>query len=169
MTEAAIADWSARSRLGVRGEDLARWVKANGMELGAQVNVAYPCGSNSLLARLSRKELLYLNCARDDVDERAKVLEDYRCYTVSRRDSHSWFNLSGEAAHALLAKICGVDFSLGAFANHRVAQTSVARVSGLVIRDDHIQGPAFHLLVDSTYREYLWSACINAGAEPREW
>ena len=52
----------------------------------------------------------------------------------------------------MFAKLCGVDLSPNRFAEGQVAQTSVARLSAIVIRSDTAGALAFHLLADSAKR-----------------
>jgi sarcosine oxidase subunit gamma len=65
----------------------------------------------------------------------------------------------------MVAKICGVDLRPGKFADGRIAQTSMARMNGVVIRDDQGETLAYHLLGDSASAEYLWGCLIDAMAE----
>ena len=88
-----------------------------------------------------------------------------RGYPVPRRDSHAWFLLTGAEAAALFAKLCAVDLRPAKFAHLSVAQTSVARLSAIVIRDDQGGTPAYHLLADSASAEYLWDVLLDAMAE----
>ena len=88
------------------------------------------------------------------------------CFQVPRRDSHAWIHLSGPKTPSLFAKICGVDLSPGAFPDLAIAQTSVARLSAIVIRDDRgAPEPQFHLLADSASAIYLWDCLEDAMAE----
>lgn len=164
MTRLTLQDLDGRARLGVRGTDLGRWVNANGYTVGDAPNRGYPQSDKSLLARLSACELVWLGKANQSIGERTRVAEDYRCYTVLRRDTHAWFRVAGAEAPRMLAGICGVDLSASAFANHAVAQTLLAGVSAIVIRDDGRQ-PSFHLLADRSYARYLNAALIDAGGE----
>ncbi|NFV82197.1 hypothetical protein [Magnetospirillum aberrantis] len=61
----------------------------------------------------------------------------------------------------MLAKMCGVDLRRHVFADGAVAQTSVARLNAILIR----QGDAVHLLADSASAEYLWDCVVDAMAE----
>ena len=66
---------------------------------------------------------------------------------------------------ATLAKVCAVDLRPAYFDNLRVAQTSVARLSAIVIRDDLGDIPTIHMLADSASAGYLWECLLDAGAE----
>ena len=85
---------------------------------------------------------------------------------MTTADSHCWLVVTGAKAPAMFAKICGVDLRPSAFAPGRIAQTSLARMSGIIARQP---GPderlAFHVLADSASTEYLWESLLDAMAE----
>jgi sarcosine oxidase subunit gamma len=91
--------------------------------------------------------------------------ETPRGFPLPRRDSHAWFLVSGGAAAAMFAKLCGVDLRPEKFPDLSVAQTSVARISAIVIRDDREGTLAYHLLTDSASAEYLWDCLLDAMTE----
>jgi sarcosine oxidase subunit gamma len=62
----------------------------------------------------------------------------------------------------MLAKLCGVDLADESFSDGSVAQTSLARLSAIVIRNDFGSGIAFSILADSASAEYLWDCLIDA-------
>ena len=62
----------------------------------------------------------------------------------------------------MFAKLCGVDLAVQSFPNGSVAQTSVARLSAIVIRHDIGNAVAFSILADSASAEYLWDCLIDA-------
>jgi sarcosine oxidase subunit gamma len=76
-----------------------------------------------------------------------------------------WFHFVGALGPECLAKVCGVDLRLHRFADLTVAQTSLARLSTVIVRDDRSGGPAFHILADSASALYLWDCLIDAMAE----
>src|SRR5437867_3689343 len=86
-------------------------------------------------------------------------------YPVPRRDSHAWFMVAGDAAARMFAKLCAVDLAPDQFADGRIAQTSVARLSAIVIRSELGGTLAFSLLADSASAEYLWDCLCDAMAE----
>ena len=47
----------------------------------------------------------------------------------------------------------------------QVAQTSIARLNAIVIRDDVADIRAFHLLADTASAGYWWDCLLDAGAE----
>ncbi len=88
-----------------------------------------------------------------------------RGYPVPRQDSHAWFLVTGGHAAAMFAKLCAVDLRPAKFAVGRIAQTMLAEVSAIVVRDDRGGVPAYHLLADSAAAEYLWDCLLDAMTE----
>jgi sarcosine oxidase subunit gamma len=76
-----------------------------------------------------------------------------------------WFAVAGDPSAELFAKVCGVDLQSKRFADHSVAQTIVARVSAILIRDDLAGVLRYHLLVDRTMASYVREVLDDAAAE----
>jgi sarcosine oxidase subunit gamma len=124
----------------------------------------------SLLARLSQNEYLALAGAATAApmgfpgftlgDENELGL----C-PVPRFAANVWFAVVGDPSAELFAKLCGVDLRPKRFADHTTAQTIVARVSAVVIRDDLAGVLRYHLLVDRTMATYVRDALDDALAE----
>src|SRR4029077_4284752 len=83
-------------------------------------------------------------------------------YPLPRADSHAWFALSGEYCATMFSKICGIDLRAGKFAEDQIAQTSLAKMSGIILRHDFGAVPGFHLLADSASADYLWDCLQDA-------
>lgn len=166
-----LADLSLAARSGFKGPGAMNWLAGQGLAIGDAANVAYPQANGLLVAKLAPTEALILDCLGGDgagVDalERAWSLETAGgCYLLPRRDSHVWLRVAGDAAPAMFSKICAVDLRPARFSNHAIAQTSVARLNAIVVRDDLGATPAFHLLADSASADYLWRCLIDAMAE----
>ena len=164
--EIVVLESSHRPRLGIRGVELNRWLDASGYSAGSECNVAYAQSDGSVIGRLSVGELLWLGVAGISPDEKMIGIEqDFRCYRVSRRDSHAWFEMRGTQAPQLLAKLCGVDLRPEFFTDKSIAQTSVARVSAIVIRWNEGDAPVYHLLVDSSFARYFYKSILDAKLE----
>ena len=74
----------------------------------------------------------------------------------------------GEAhrdAAAMLAKLSGVDFRPRRFDDLEIAQTFVARLAAIVVRDDMGGTLAYNLLADSASALYLWDCIVEAMVE----
>ena len=173
--ELGIADLYALRRGGYKGWANAEYLAKHGLEAGAATNeasnLAYPQADGSLIARLAASEVLILGnldggCAALDVLEPAWSMEaGVGAYPVPRPDTNGWIAITGRHAGALFAKICGVDLRPQKFANHRVAQTSLARLNSIVVRADLGNTPSYHLLTDCAATVYMWDCLHDAAAE----
>lgn len=172
-----LADLSTLPRTGFKGAGTPDWLAGQGVELSAESNRATRQAGGGIAARLAPGELLILG-GLAAVEEggltealnaawQAEPLppENPRGYPVPRQDSHAWLLLTGERAAATFAKLCAVDLRLEKFDDLAIAQTSVARISAIVIRDDRGATPAYHLLCDSASAAYLWDCLVDAMAE----
>lgn len=163
-----IADLSPLPRIGFKGKDTPLWLKQQGVQLPETPNRARKQSDNCLLLRLSDDEHVLLG----DLNLRSTLVATLHqswqfqpgqmCYLVPRADTHSWFCLSGKHTSDMLAKVCGVDLRLHKFGNGEIAQTSIARINGIVVRNDLGQIPAFYLLADSASADYLWPCLMDA-------
>ncbi len=170
-----LADLSPLPRFGVKGAGTADWLAAQGVDVPAESNQAVGQASGVLAARLAPAELLLLGDLSGDAAPLDALAAAWRSepqppqrprgYLVPRQHSHFWFVLSGDCTAGMFAKLCGVDLRPGKFANGRIAQTSIARMNAVVIRDDQGGVLAYHLLGDSASAEYLWDCLNDAMAE----
>ena len=174
-----LADLSPLPRTGFKGTGTAEWLAGQGIVVPEDSNRATRQANGLLAARLAPAELLILGgldgaAAPIRALERAWASEPVpptapRGFPLPRADSHAWFLLSGRAAPAMFAKLCGVDLRSRKFADLEIAQTQIARLSGIVIRDDPVAAgegvPGYHLLADSASAAYLWDCLIDAMAE----
>src|SRR5262249_27935229 len=170
-----LADLSVLPRTGFKGVGTVEWLTAQGVSIGAESNRAYRQAGSELAARLAPTEIFLLdglagegalvarlNAAWRWGSERPRTLIGY---PMLRSESHAWFMVTGEKAPAMFAKLCGVDLRLHRFADGAIAQTSIAKMSGIVIRADLGGTPAYHLLADSASAEYLWQCVLDAMTE----
>jgi sarcosine oxidase subunit gamma len=65
----------------------------------------------------------------------------------------------------MFAKICGVDLRPKHCPVGVIAQTSIAKMSGIIIRADLGNTLAYHLLADIASAEYLWMCLEDAISE----
>lgn len=162
-----LADLSPLPRLGYKGPSALSTLGAAGLQIPDENNMALPIPGGGLVARLADSEAFLLG----DPSGAGDPLAAYRdvagagCYAMPRRESHAWFLLVGDSAAECLAKICGVDLRPHRFDDGRVAQTSLARINGIIIRNGREDGLAYHLLADSASAPYLWDCLIDAMAE----
>jgi sarcosine oxidase subunit gamma len=65
----------------------------------------------------------------------------------------------------MFAKLCAVNLAPDRFPPGQIAQTSVARLSSIIIRNDIAGTLSFFLLAESASAEYLWDCLLDAMAE----
>jgi sarcosine oxidase subunit gamma len=166
--ELGLCDLSTLPRWGVTGRGATASLKDTGFEVPAGVNRSVRQVNGDVLARLSDDEYLLLPIGLLIAAEPPAGIPRVQghaagpVYELPRQDSHSWFALTGRKASTILATICGVDMRDVAFVDGAVAQTSIARVSAVVVRNDLGHSPCFFVLVSSMAAEYLWDAITGA-------
>ena len=167
----AIADISALPRAGFKGAVALDWLHGQGLEFADTPNASYRQPDGVLVTVLAPTEALLLSplaapalsvtelaaaCSLDDGVAR---------FPVPRADMNFEFLICGDCAADMFAKVCGVDLRATAFAVDAVAQTSVARLTAIIVRADLGAIPAFRLLGDSASAEYMWDSLLDAMAE----
>jgi sarcosine oxidase subunit gamma len=170
-----LADLSVLPRTGFKGAGTVDWLMSQGLAIGSDSNMAYRQEGGELAARLAPTEIFLL----DALSASGALIDKLNAgwnwgtekprkligYPMPRQDSHAWFMVSGTSAPEMFAKICGVDLRPHKFAPGQIAQTSLAKMSGIVIRADLGAVPAYHLLADIASAEYLWGAVLDAMTE----
>ncbi len=166
-----LADLSPLPRVGFRGPGTREWLTARGVDLPDEPNRACIQPDGPIAVTRSWTEVLVLGaihgadrlCAR--LEGGAADAHRARAYPLPRFDGLFWFALTGASAAECLAKVCGVDMREPAFPVGSVAQTSVARLSAVIVRVDAGATPLFHLLGDSASAEYAWTSLLDAMRE----
>ncbi len=161
----AIADLTALPRTGFKGWGMAGWAAGEGIAL-PEPNRAARQEDATLACRLSAGELLLLaetgNSPLIDRLEAAWSMDGAVCFPVPRADTSARIAVCGSAAARMMAKICGVDLRAHRFDNLAIAQTSVARLNAVVVRNDRGGTLAFDLVFDSASAVYLWDCLVDA-------
>ena len=166
-----LADLSPLPRVGFRGPGAREWLAAQGVDLPDEPNRARTQPDGAVAVTRSWTEVLVLGaihgadslCAR--LDAKAEDAHRARAYPLPRFDGMFWFALTGASATECLAKVCGVDLRESAFPPGSVAQSSLARLSAVIVRVDAGATPLFHLLGDSASAEYAWTSLLDAMEE----
>jgi glycine cleavage system aminomethyltransferase T len=73
--------------------------------------------------------------------------------------------LAGPLSKAVLGKLTSLNVSDAMLPNLSCAQTSLAHVHAMVLREDIRSVFGFHLLVSREYGESVWEAIVHAGHE----
>lgn len=167
-----LADLSPLPRFGFKGAGTCKWLKSKGIKIPDVPNQAAPQKEGGLALRLADEELFLLGGLQEGAGDPAeleaawaKARAKERGFPLPRQETHAWFLLTGESADAMLAKLCGVDLRAAKFADLSIAQTSLARMSASICRQDLDGRLAYHLLFDSASACYLWDCLIDAMAE----
>ena len=172
----AICDLSALPRAGFKGREAQSWPAAQGLVISPDNNMSLVQDDGALVARLADSEVLILSDLACESGLCAAITQawspdpDPGVYPVPRGHTNCWFMISGGHADALFAKLCGVDLRPHKFPLGAIAQTSMARLNGIVIRADlgraDVGGTlAYHLLTDSASAGYMWMCLLDAMAE----
>lgn len=163
-----LCDLSPLPRIGFKGSAALDWLRTGRVAGLARDNWADIQRSGALAARLAPTEALILGnpTGRGNLCDRLEAAFDTGpepgCHKVLRRDGSFHFLLGGMHAAETMATLCGVDLRARAFPAGSVAQTSVARMSTIVIAVRLGEIPAFHLLGDSASASYAWGALVDA-------
>ncbi len=171
----ALADLSVLPHGGFKGRGTVEWLTAQGLAIGADSNKAYAQGGGELAARLAPTEIFLLdslagngtliNRLNDAWQWAPAAPRPQQGYPTPRQNSHAWFMVTGAKAPEMFAKICGVDLRPAHCPVGTIAQTSIAKMSGIIIRADLGQTIAYHLLADIASADYLWTCVEDAIAE----
>jgi sarcosine oxidase subunit gamma len=176
----ALADLSVLPHAGFKGRGTAEWLTAQGLNIGADSNIAYTQPGGEMAARLAPTEIFLLDSLTGSgaLMQRLNAAWQWAAaaprpqqgYPLPRQDSHGWFMLAGEFAPEMFSKMCGVDLRRDRFGDGQIAQTSVAKMSAIIIRADRKAKDgrahaAYHVLADIASAEYLWSCLMDAGQE----
>ena len=162
-----LIDFTALNRLGFKGADAPAFLSQT-IPIPQQPNRAINLDDGCVVARLSQEEHLILCNPFGEEHLSFKADSQFpRVYDLPRSDSHSWFALTGQLAAEVLSKICAVDMRLHKFENSSIAQTSIAKINGIIIRNDlnELALPCFYILADISYAEFLWHSIKDAMQE----
>ena len=168
--ECGLVDLANLHRVGFRGTQAADYLTGHGFSLPSQPNTAVRQSGGEWIARLSMNEYFLLGALNEEGERLAQLeagwaLSQQANYCLPRQDSHTCLALFGPRISEIMAKLCGVDLSASAFAPGSVAQTSVARVNGIIVNTGTNDTPCFHLLFDRASAHYLWHVLIDAMQE----
>jgi sarcosine oxidase, subunit gamma len=162
----ALADLSSVTRLGFKGRGTLDAMKKRDIALEAVPNRAYRQKDGGLCLVLGASEIILLGVTEKSASaismfENAWRIDDLeRSYPVPRLHSNCWFRLTGNKASEMMAKLCGIDLQPRIFDNLQIAQTSVAKLNAIVVRDDDGDACAFHIFADSASKDYL-ARCLK--------
>jgi sarcosine oxidase subunit gamma len=163
-----LADLTPLPRVGFKGWNIGPWLAAQGAKVGDASNRAYPQADGTRIARLAPSEVIVLGDRLGDgplvesLDKAWAMEAADGCFRVAREEASCCLLICGGHAVDMFAKICAVDLRPDAFKPNAIAQTNIARLNAIVVRDDIGAVPAFDLLTDIASAAYLWDALLDA-------
>ncbi len=166
-----IADLSPLPRLGFKGRGTIAAAQSRGIVVEPTPNRAFRQPDGGLCLVLAPGEIILLaNLAGDgerlaQLETSWRIEDEERTYPLPRRDSHAWLAVAGEATPEMFAKLCAIDLRHDKFADLAIAQTSIAKMSAILVRADIGANPVFHLLVDSAAALYFCDCLLDAADE----
>jgi sarcosine oxidase subunit gamma len=166
-----IADLSPLPRLGFKGRGTIAAAQARGIVVEPTPNRAFRQPDGGLCLVLAPGEIILLSNLGGNGERLAQLETSWRIegeertYPLPRRDSHAWLAVAGDAAPEMFAKLCAVDLRASKFGDLAIAQTSIAKISAIVVRADIGANPVFHLLVDSAAALYFCDCLLDAAEE----
>ncbi len=175
----ALADLSVLPHGGLKGRGTVEWLTTQGLTIGADSNKAYRQSGGELAARLAPTEIFLLDSLSGGGSLVNRLADAWQWapsapqsvrgpqqgYPTPRQDSHAWFMVPGARAPEMFAKICGVDLRPAHCPIGAIAQTSVAKMSAIIIRADLGATIAYHVCADIASADYLWTCLEDAMAE----
>lgn len=163
-----LADESHRGKVLVHGRAGERAVAALGLTAPAAVGQS-ACAGDVAVYRL-RADQLFINTAPGSEGELLTALagansgDGGEMVTVTDvTHGRAQLSLSGRRAAELLSRLCALDFHPDHFPHGAARQTSVAKTTQLVIRDDVDGALSYWLVGARSLGAYLW-ATIQAAA-----
>ena len=148
-------------------------MQSRGIVAEATPNRAFRQPDGGLCLVLAAGEVILLSNLNGHGERLAQLEADWRIedeertYPLSRRDSHAWLAVAGEALPEMFAKLCAIALRRDKFADLAIAQTSIAKMSAILTRADMGTTPVFHLLVDSAAALYFCDCLLDAADEFR--
>ena len=164
-----LADDSHRGKVLIHGRAVDRAMAALGIEAPTAVGQSARAGDVAVY-RL-RADQLFINTAPGGEEGLLAALvgansgDGGDMVTVTDvTHGRAQLRLSGRRAAELLSHLCAMDFHPDHFPNGAARQTSVAKTTQLVIRDDVDGVPSYWLVGARSLGAYLWATIQEAAA-----
>lgn len=167
----ALGDLSARGKVLIQGRDAAAALQPAFGAAPSKPGEVAPI-EGGLIACLTRDEWYGVT----PVGGEARALERINSAIAAGRafahatdltHAKSAMLLAGPRSREALAKLCGLDFHPSVFPNRYAAQSGLAKVPALIIRDDLSAGSvlAYQIHVNRSEADYAWGAVFDAAGE----
>jgi len=165
-----VLDLTMLPHTGFRGAGTADWLSGLEYPIPLKPNMAAACSEGNWVLRLSKTEYWLLANPDDLGAAVAKLPTDMTqtpagCYPLFCGDSHAWLMLTGDNTGEILAKLSAVDMRESVFPLGSIAQTSIARINAVIVRQEINGLPAVSILCDVASSDYLWTVLMDAVQE----
>lgn len=171
----ALCDLSHLQRIGFKGNGTNEWLAQQNVTVPPKINSANILENGCLTARLGSNDILIMDNLKAATNFPEKLQQQWHLdyapgntlcgYIMPRQDSHACFYLTGIHTAEMFSKLCAVDLRSHKFANYMIAQTSLARLGAIIIRQDIQNTLAFLILVENVTAEYCWECLQDAMQE----
>ncbi|WP_028025470.1 aminomethyltransferase family protein [Enterovibrio calviensis] len=171
LSSISFYDATTTNRIGFRGQQTAAFLADHGIALPPQPNRATEMDNGLWVFRLGFTEYWIIDAKNQHTDlmlNMEKAATSHQQVTrLYCQHSAAMFVLTGDQCPQLFAKVCAVDLQPSAFPSGYIAQTSVARVSSVVVNvsNSDLKQTRFLILSDISSAAYLWDALDDAAHE----
>lgn len=177
--QVGLVDLSSLGKLLVRGEAAADVLRGSfsvsSVDTGHVVGFATEDQTQSApdtgyLARLTADEFLLITSPGAEGAAARQIKEGHTArglfLTVEDQTSGlAGLAVVGPSGCEVLSKLCAFSLGLRDFPNHRVVQSSLAKVHSIIVRNDIGALPAYELYFERPYAGYLWHSITDAGTQ----
>jgi heterotetrameric sarcosine oxidase gamma subunit len=128
---------------------------------------ALPGPDRELACRLTRDRLLLLASSPTSArfeELMRKLSQEEDLLAADATASYAWFELLGPDTEQVLRRLTSLDVSRTGLPAGTCAETSLARIPGLIVRPPEGPGQSIHVLVASDLGEYVWETLLAAGS-----
>ena len=139
------------------------------------INTANISSDGYLIAKIGAQDILILDHLENKTNIKYTLeqqwnndyaQDNHSCGNIMpKQDSHACFCVCGENAPEMFSTLCAVDLRTNKFGNLMIAQTSLARISAIIIRSDIGNTPSYYVLVENVSAEYCWDCIQDAMQE----
>jgi heterotetrameric sarcosine oxidase gamma subunit len=161
-------DHSANAKLIVEGARAAQLLATVWSGTPTAVNAGWTDGHVGVYCLRPDRYLVHGAAGTDDALEarvRSALPPGQLLSVTNITHGRAEIQLVGTQCVALLSRLCALNFAENEFPNMRAKQTSVAKISQVVVRCDAGGLPAYTLIGARSLGQYLLAALLAAGAE----
>ncbi len=160
-----LCDQSQREKLTIEGNDAGALLDAADLAINAGMMIAdghlYRLRADRFFIGLDKHAALDAQSRLDDMAQAAASL--ITITNVTDANAELW--LIGPHSAGLLSRMCSLDFHDSQFPDSSAKQSSVAKTTQLIIRQDRSGLPAYALIGPRSLASYLWQTIFEAGKD----